>query len=119
MHTEIEPTGISVRRGAVQIRIDLFNDDSVCFHSHFLQVSPDITDDKLKDIIQKVLEGERIQSNYKPFNVTSPIEELVFNALREGKTPALVGETMVNHLVRSAVKGWDIAVRKDNFKVVK
>ena len=136
MYAVIEPTGCSVRRGAVQIRIDLFEDDKDApFHSHFIQLSPDATDDGIKKEVKKVLDGfggeyekggdlvayyhRNKKKHYKPFNVDAKTEELVFNALREGNVPQIVGETMSAHLVRSAIKGLDIAARKDEFKAVR
>jgi len=142
MYAEIEPTGCSVRRGAVQLRIDLFLDEKDAqyeeyqdapFHSHFIQVSPDITDDELQKLMQKHLNGfgaefksggDLVAYNhrnkctpYQPFNVDAPVEALCFDALREGKTPALAGDSMSKHLIRSAIKGLDIAARKDSFMV--
>ncbi len=182
MRAVIEPTGCSVRRGAVQIRIDLFLDEKDArykehhiqvpvlpeggyqgkvddmgqpvdqkdfdkwmkslpkvwqdtpFHSHFIQLSPDATDADVKKEVKKVLDGfggeyekggdlvayyhRNKKRHYKPFNVDAKTEALVFNALREGKTPALVGETISKHLVRSAIRVLDIVARKDEFKAV-
>lgn len=209
MRAVIEPTGTSVRRGAVQIRIDLFLDEqdaryNEChlwvvdtdsaeykagysgstmpdweykvdeeghpldeeeykrwkaeydlatteyqawqdslphkwqdapFHSHFIQLTPDATDEDVKKEVRKVLDGfgseyekngdlvayyhRNKKRHYAPFNVDAKTEALVFNALREGKVPQIVGETMSKHLVRSAIKGLDIAARKDEFKAVR
>ena len=55
----------------------------------------------------------------KPFDVNAKVEDTVFNALRKGETSPFVNEAMASHLVRCAVKGLDIANRKDTFKRVK
>lgn len=106
------------------------------FHSHFVQLSPDVTDAEIQKILKNVADEFGAEWNkgsdlgqywnrkpkkkvYAPFKVDAPFEALVFDALREGKTPALVGENMSAHLVRCAVKGLDIAARKDEFKAVR
>ena len=122
MYAKLEPTGISVRRGAVQFRIDFFDENDSILHSHFIQVSPDVTDKGIQKIMEECLNNYQNnkslkRTDYKPFDVLAPIEESCFVAIREGKTPQMVGEKMAKHLTRCAVKGLDVAARAEDFKV--
>lgn len=124
MYAKIEPSGISVRRGAVQLRIDIFDDNDISLHGYFIQVSPDVTDEEIYKLVNECLlcyqSKKKIKkTNYKPFDVLAPIEELVFVSLRKGDKPSLIGNSMSEHLIRSAIKGLDIINRKDDFVVKK
>lgn len=124
MYAKLEPSGISVRRGAVQLRIDFCDDKDNILHSHFVQVSPDTDDEKILKLMKDCLkdfENKRSirRTNYKPFDVFAPIEEMVFVSLRKGKKPRLGDNKMSDLLVKSAVKGLDIGNRKDSFIVSK
>lgn len=185
MYAKIEPTGCSVRRGAVQLRIDLFlepfepryaehyvqavdegskafkngykgrmkdgepvdPDDynkwlnglpkkwqNNPFHSHFIQMSPDATDEEIQRQIKTVLDtigdehtkhgdviqaARRVSTHYRPFDVVAKEEKKVTDELREKGSSGLVDSDTCLLLTRSALRGLQIASNKDSFMVVK
>ena len=134
MYAEIEPSGIHVRDGLVAVRFSFYCEEgdprydehhiqledktwqNNPFHNHFDLVSADITDDELKQLMEKRLKdfGKAWSEGF-----ASDVRGVACEQIQKGWDTNDKHNKTKADFDRCAIKGLDIVARKDNFKRVK